>query len=85
MKHGSRPLRTLLSAEQVATRYGLSLWHVYERSRLNQLPLIQHPGSRSVRFPSDWLDAYDEGAVELEVTETRSALGVGRVVRPRLS
>jgi hypothetical protein len=85
MTHLSRSLRTLLCAEQVAERYGLSVWHVYERSRLNQLPLIQHPGSRSVRFPSDWLDLYDEGAVQLEITETRNALGLGRVVRPRLS
>jgi predicted DNA-binding transcriptional regulator AlpA len=67
--------RRLLSVGDVAERYGLSRWEVYEPSRLNQLPLIVHPGSRRVMFPSDLLDRFDIGEVELEVLETKNDRG----------
>jgi hypothetical protein len=72
-----------LSVEQAAGRYGLSKWEVYERTRLNELPLIVHPGKRRVLIPLEWLDAFDAGDVELEIVETRNGTGVGRVVRPK--
>ena len=73
----------LLTPDEVAIRYGISRWTVYERTRTNQLPLIQHPGCNRVHIPDRWLEAYDLGDVDLVVTETRNRHGKGRIVRPR--
>ena len=72
-----------LTVQEAADRYRLSTWQVYEKTRLNQLPLVVHPGSRKVLLPESWLDEFDAGAVELDVQQTKNAHGTGRVVRPK--
>lgn len=71
-----------LTPGELAARWRLSRAQTYELTRLNRVPLVQTPGRRSVLIPVDQLEAYEAGAVELEVVETRNALGRGRVVRP---
>lgn len=72
-----------LTPEQLADRWHESKWSVYERTRLNLVPLVQLPGQRRVLIgPLEALEAFEGGAVELEVFETRNAAGRGRVVRP---
>jgi hypothetical protein len=73
----------LLTPEQAAERYSLSKFEIYERTRLNQLPLVVHPGKRRVFLPEEWLDEFDAGAFELEVRLLKTAHGIGRVVRPK--
>lgn len=70
--------RTYLTAEQVADRYRVSLWHIWELARTCKLPHRKHPGRRTLLFDPAELDAYDDGC-RLEVK--RLARG-GRVVRP---
>ena len=69
-----------LCVEQVAVRYGVSIRWVHERTRLARLPHRRLPGSRRCLFLEAELDAFDSGAVDLEVVELADG---GRVVRPR--
>lgn len=71
-----------LTPEELAARWRRSKWQVYEATRLNQVPLVQIPGQRRVMIPLAGLEAFEQGAVELEVVETRNAAGRGRIVRP---
>lgn len=78
----SRDVR-FLTVEEVAERYRLTRSQIYEKSRLNQLPLVVHPGARRVLFPEAWLDEFDEGRTDLDVRVTKNEHGRGRVVRPK--
>lgn len=75
-------MTVFLTPEELAERWRESKWTVYEKTRLNRVPLRQMPGSRHVLIPLDDLEAFEAGAVELEVIETRNASGCGRIVRP---
>jgi predicted DNA-binding transcriptional regulator AlpA len=70
-----------LDVEAVAERYGYSESWVYKLAEWGRLPNRKRPYSNKVLFSTDDLDAFDEGAVELDFKRLK---GGGRVVRPRL-
>jgi hypothetical protein len=71
--------RAYMGVQDVADRYGVSSWTVYDLCRAGRLPHRKLPARRDLMFLEAELDAYDDGA-ELEVI--RRGAG-GRVVRPR--
>jgi predicted DNA-binding transcriptional regulator AlpA len=68
-----------LDVETVAERYGYSESWVYKLAEWGRLPNRKRPNSNRVLFPVADLDAFDEGAVELEFKKLK---GGGRIVRP---
>jgi excisionase family DNA binding protein len=71
--------RRYLSVGDVAARYGVSEWTVYDWARRTRIPFRKHPGSNRLLFLEAELDAFDDGA-PLEVK--RLARG-GKVVTPK--
>lgn len=67
-----------LTAEEVATRYLVSLSWVHERTRLNTIPHMKRAHTRRVLFQADHLAAWDAGA-KLEIVVLDDG---GRLVRP---
>lgn len=74
--------RRYLSVPDVVERYGgtLSIWSVYEGARNCTLPHRKRPGTKTLLFIEEELDAFDDGA-ELEVQRLPRG---GRVVKPIL-
>ena len=70
--------RLYIGVPEVAARYGVSEWTVYDACRRGRLPHRKVSGMRGLRFLADEFDALDDGA-ELEARELSDG---GRVVRP---
>jgi predicted DNA-binding transcriptional regulator AlpA len=70
--------RTYLTVEDIAARYQISVWSVYDRSRTGAIPHRKPPGMRRLLFLEEELQAWEDGA-ELE---TLNLAGGGRVCRP---
>lgn len=80
--------RRYLTLDEVHARYAgaYSKWTLRERARLGLIPNRVWPGGNRILFDAADLDAFDDGATELEhVTLKASAKGMrpGRLVRPR--
>jgi hypothetical protein len=69
-----------LDVQAVGTRYGYSVWTIYEKARLCLIPHRKHPGGRKLLFSGPELDAWDNGAVDLEIIKLPRG---GRIVRPK--
>ena len=75
-----------LTVRDVAARYQLSPWTLYERTRLGLIPHRKHPGSNRLLFTEAELDAWDEHAGALETITLPppvKGLSPGRLVRVR--
>lgn len=73
-----------LTLSDVVERYGgaYSGWTLRERARRGEIPHLKHPGSKSVLFREDWLNAWDEGCELERQVVRRRGLSAGRIVRP---
>jgi Helix-turn-helix domain len=72
--------RRYLDTRQVASRYNTTPAVIREWVRRGRIPFRRLPGRKAILFLGNDLDAYDDGAVELERHRLR---GGGVVVRPR--
>lgn len=81
-------MRRYVTVLDVVARYGgaWSQWQIYERCGRNLIPHRKHPGSNRILFDPNDLDAFDDGATELECIVLRPparGLTPGKLVRPK--
>jgi hypothetical protein len=77
--------RRYMTVSEVAERYALSQYQIRWRASHGFLPHRKHAGGSRLLFVESDLDAYDDGAVELETRELPApipGMSPGRLVRP---